>query len=225
MATGFIVALMSGLAKRHSTHFLVLLCLAPIAAQAQDVGLAGILGSKAMLIFNGGQPQTVRVGETVDGVKVVAIQGEQVIIEIGGKKRPLRVGQHAVGALSVDGSGKVVMTADAQGHFFTTGNINGTSVRFLVDTGASMISLGATDARRIGLDFNKGQKGLSNTANGQAVVSKVQLDTVRIGDITLHNVEALIHQNEMPMALLGMSFLNRMEMQRDGSTMTLKKRF
>lgn len=225
MATGFIAARMSGLAKRHFTHFLVLLSLSPFTAEAQDVGLAGILGSKAMLVFNGGEPQTVRVGETVDGVKVLAVQGEQVIVEIGGKKRPLHVGQHAVGAPAADGSGKITMTADAQGHFFTTGNINGTSVRFLVDTGASMISLGATDARRIGLDFNRGQKGLSNTANGQAVVSKIQLDTVRIGDITLHNVDALIHQNEMPMALLGMSFLNRMEMQRDGSTMTLKKRF
>ena len=216
---------MSGLAKRHSTHFLALLFLTPLAAQAQDVGLAGVLGSKAMLVFNGSQPQTVRVGETVDGVKVLAIQGDQVIVEIGGKKRPLRVGQHAVGVPAADGSGRVTMTADAQGHFFTTGNVNGISVRFLVDTGASMISLGATDARRIGLDFNSGQKGLSNTANGQVVVSKVMLDTVRIGDITLHNVEALIHQNEMPMALLGMSFLNRMEMQRDGSTMTLKRRF
>ena len=88
-----------------------------------------------------------------------------------------------------------------------------------------MISLGAADARRIGLDFNRGQKAVSQTANGQAVVSKIQLDTVRIGDVTLHNVDALIHQNDMPMALLGMSFLNRMEMQRDGSTMTLKKRF
>lgn len=118
-----------------------------------------------------------------------------------------------------------MMTADAQGHFFTTGTINGTSVRFLVDTGATMISLGATDARRIGLDFNRGQKALTNTANGQAVVSKMQLDTVQIGNITLHNIDALIHQSEMPMALLGMSFLNRMEMQRDGSTMTLKKRY
>ena len=72
---------------------------------------------------------------------------------------------------------------------------------------------------------SRGQKGMTQTANGQIVVSKIQLDTVRIGDVTLHNVDALIHQTEMPMALLGMSFLNRMEMQRDGSTMMLKKRF
>ena len=177
------------------------------------------------MLFRSGEPQAVAIGQTLDGVKVLSVQGDQAIIEIGGKKRPLRVGQHAIGAASADGSGKVILNADGQGHFYTTGTINGTSVRFIVDTGATMISLGATDARRIGLDFNRGQKGMTQTANGQSVVSKVKLDTVRIGDVTLHNVDALIHQSEMPMALLGMSFLNRMEMQRDGSTMTLKRRF
>lgn len=216
---------MSRNAKRYSTLLVLLVCLLPASGMAQDVGLAGIMGSKAMLMINGGEPQAVPVGQTVDGVKVVSIQGDQATIEVGGKKRPLRVGQHAIGAGNGDGSDKIIMTADVQGHFYTTGNINGTSVRFLVDTGASMISLGATDARRIGLDFNRGQKGLSSTANGQVVVSKVQLDTVRIAGVTLHNVDAVIHQNEMPIVLLGMSFLNRMEMQRDGSTMTLKKRF
>ena len=192
---------------------------------AQEVGLAGIMGSKAMLMINGSEPQAVPVGQTLDGVKVVSVQGDQVMIEIGGKKRPLRVGQYAVGAANADGSGKIIMTADGQGHFYTTGTINGTSVRFLIDTGATMISLGMSDARRVGVDFNRGEKTMTTTANGQAVVSKVQLDTVRIGDVTLHNVGALIHQTDMPIALLGMSFLNRMEMQRDGSTMTLKKRF
>lgn len=211
--------------KGHFTRFALLLGLVSGCAAAQDVGLAGVMGSKAMLMINGGEPQAVAIGQTLDGVKVLSVQGDQAIIEIGGKKRPLRVGQHAIGAASADGSGKVILNADGQGHFYTTGTINGTSVRFIVDTGATMISLGATDARRIGLDFNRGQKGMTQTANGQSVVSKVKLDTVRIGDVTLHNVDALIHQSEMPMALLGMSFLNRMEMQRDGSTMTLKRRF
>jgi aspartyl protease family protein len=211
--------------KRHFTLLTCALCLLSGPLSAQDVGLAGVMGSKAMLMINGGEPQSVAVGQSLDGVKVLSVQGDQVVIEIGGKKRPLRVGQHAIGAGSSDSSGKVIMTADLQGHFYTNGNINGTSVRFLVDTGATMISLGASDARRIGLDFNQGQKGMSQTANGQSVVSKVKLDTVRVGDVTMHNVDALIHQTEMPIALLGMSFLNRMEMQRDGSTMTLKKRF
>ncbi len=211
--------------KWHFTPIVALLGLASLTAAAQDVGLAGLLGSKAMLMINGGEPQAVRVGESVDGVKLISIQGDQAVVEVGGKKRPLRIGQHAIGASSGDGSGKIVLVADGQGHFLTTGTVNGTSVRFLVDTGATMISLGASDARRIGLDPNRGEKGITNTANGQTVVSRVKLDTVRIGDVTLHGIDATIHQTEMPFALLGMSFLNRMEMQRDGSTMTLKKRF
>jgi len=209
----------------HFTLALLVAGLFPMLAAAQEVGLAGIMGSKAMLMVNGGEPQAVAIGQSLDGVKLLSVQGDQAVVEVGGKKRPLRVGQHAIGAANGDGSGKIIMTADGQGHFYTTGTINGTSVRFVVDTGATMISLGATDARRIGLDFNRGQKLISQTANGQTVVSKLQLDTVRLGDITLHGVDAVIHQNEMPIALLGMSFLNRMEMQRDGSTMTLKKRF
>ena len=219
---------MPGKSTRHSTLLALALCLVLVSGTgaAQDVGLAGVMGSRALLMIDGGEPQAVAIGQSLAGVKVVSVQGDQVVVEIGGKKRPLRVGQHAIGtAAAADGSGKIVMTADNQGHFVTTGSVNGVAVRFLVDTGATMISLGASDARRVGLDFNRGQKGMTQTANGQSVVSKVQLDTVRIGDVTLHNVDALIHQAEMPVALLGMSFLNRMEMQRDGSTMTLKRRF
>ena len=216
---------MPGKSTRHFTLLALALCLVSGGAAAQDVGLAGVMGSRALLMIDGGEPQAVAVGQSLAGVKVISVQGEQAVVEIGGRKRPLRVGQHAIGAAPADGSGTIVMTADNQGHFYATGSVNGAAVRFLVDTGATMVSLGASDARRIGLDFDRGQKGMTQTANGQTLVSKVQLDTVRIGDVTLHNVDALIHQTEMPMALLGMSFLNRMEMQRDGSTMTLRKRF
>lgn len=225
MATGSMTAELAGKAKRHFTRLALALCLVSGGAAAQDVGLAGVMGSRALLMIDGGEPQAVAVGQSLAGVKVISVHGDQAVVEIGGRKRPLRVGQHATGAAPADGSGTVVMTADNQGHFYVTGSVNGAAVRFLVDTGATMVSLGAGDARRIGLDFNRGQKGMTQTANGQALVSKVKLDTVRIGDVTLHNVDALIHQNEMPIALLGMSFLNRMEMQRDGSTMTLRKRF
>ena len=225
MATGSMTAEMPGKSTRHFTLLALALCLVSGGVAAQDVGLAGVLGSKAMLMIDGGEPQAVAIGQSLAGVKVISVQGDQAVVEIGGRKRPLRVGQHAIGAAPADGSGTIVMTADNQGHFYATGSVNGAAVRFLVDTGATMVSLGASDARRIGLDFNRGQKGMTQTANGQTMVSKVKLDTVRIGDVTLHNVDALIHQTEMPMALLGMSFLNRMEMQRDGSTMTLRKRF
>lgn len=199
--------------------------LLPSAVQAIDIGLAGVTPSKAMVTINGGDPLVVKVGQTVDGVRLLSLQGDQAWFDVAGKRRALQVGQHAVGSSGGQDGAKVILPADGQGHFFTDGTINGTAVRFLVDTGATMVSVGAGDARRIGLDGSQGQRDVTQTANGQAVVTRIKLDTVRIGDITLHNVDALIHQNDMPVALLGMSFLNRMEMQRDGNSMTLKKRF
>ena len=210
---------------RHSTALACALLMFSACCVGQNVGLAGLMGSKAMLMINGGEPQAVAVGQSLDGIKLLSIQGDQAIVEIGGKKRALRIGQHAVGANLGDGSGKVSLTADARGHFMTTGQVNGTSLSFMVDTGATSIAIGASDARRAGLDLSRGVQGMVSTANGKTTVTQVKLDTVRIGDITLHNVDAVVMGHDMQPALLGMSFLNRMEMQRDGGTMTLKKRF
>jgi len=196
------------------------------SAKGADVGLAGLFPGKVLLTIDGGPPRIVALGARTDeGVKVLAIEGGTATLEVDGKKRVLRVGQNVAVQPSGGGPATAVLTADAAGHFYAIGNINGTSVRFLVDTGASLVSLGASDARRIGIDAARGQRGITNTANGQAVVSRVKLDTVRVGEIVLNNVDAMVHQQDMPIALLGMSFLNRMEMQRNGETMTLKKRY
>ncbi|OQA30655.1 MAG: hypothetical protein BWY57_02714 [Betaproteobacteria bacterium ADurb.Bin341] len=168
----------------------------------------------------------------VQGVRVVSLQGDQAVVEVGGKRRPLRIGQHAGGggadAGASDesaGESKTTLMADGAGHFFTTGAINGVAVRFLVDTGATFVSIGSSDARRFGIDTARGQTGISHTANGQVKVTKVKLDSVQVGGVTLHNVDAVVHGADLPVTLLGMSFLNRMEMQREGATMTLRKRF
>lgn len=203
-----------------------MLWLAAVPADGAEVGLAGVFPGKVLLTINGGPPRVVAVGgKTDEGVSVVAIDGDVATLEVDGRRRVLRVGQNVAAQPSGGGPATAVLTADVAGHFYTTGSINGTSVRFLVDTGASLVSLGASDARRVGIDASRGQRGITHTANGQAVVSRVRLDTVRVGEIVLHNVEAMVHQQDMPMVLLGMSFLNRMEMQRNGETMTLKKRY
>lgn len=232
MASGFTISRVNPVSRRRANSlglaggvFLCAALMAPLA-QAVDVGLAGLFPGKALLTINGGSPRIVAVGTTTsEGVKVVSTEGETATLEVEGKRRVLRVGQNVVAQPSTSGSQKVVLTADSAGHFLTVGNVNGTTVRFLVDTGASMVSLGAADARRIGIDASKGEQGITNTANGQAVVTRVKLDSVRVGEIVMNNVDALVHQQDMPFALLGMSFLNRMEMQRDGDTMTLKKRY
>ena len=202
------------------------LCLPPVGAIAANVSVAGIFPGKALLVVEGGAPQTVALGQrTADGVRVVAIEGDVVTLEIDGQKRQLRVGQNVVSQKSSGDRQQTTLAADTQGHFFSTGEVNGRTVRFLVDTGASMVSMGAADAARIGVDWRNGQAGISNTANGQVRVWKVKFDTVRVGDVTLHGVDGLVHETDLPIVLLCMSFLSRMEIRNEGSTMTLKKRF
>ena len=196
------------------------------AAWGAEVGLAGVFPGKALLTIDGGAPRTVPVGaRTAEGVLVVAVDRETATLDINGKQRILRVGQNVAAQNTASEQQSAVLTANGQGHFLTSGLINGATVRFLVDTGATMVALGASDARRVGLNAGQGEQVVVNTANGQALASRIKLESVRVGDIVVFNVDAMVHSTDMPYVLLGMSFLNRMEMQRNGDTMTLKKRF
>ncbi|MDR2000630.1 MAG: TIGR02281 family clan AA aspartic protease, partial [Zoogloeaceae bacterium] len=114
---------------------------------------------------------------------------------------------------------------DARGHFYTVGTINGATIRFMVDTGATAVGIGKSDAVRANVDYLKGQLGVVRTANGEMQVWRVMLNSVRVGDVVLNQVEAMVSEHNQPVAVLGMSFLNRMEMTREGPTMTLKKRY
>lgn len=196
-------------------------------AGATDVSLVGLYGGKALVVIDGGRPQSIPLGtRTPDGVKLLAIDGTTADFEIDGQRQRLTVGQHAVSAGRDDNSGKsTTLTADANGHFLVVGTINGAPMRFLVDTGATVVSIGKSDAVRANVDYLKGQPGMTMTANGPARVWRVTLNSVRVGDVLLNQVEASVHEHDLPIALLGMSFLNRMEMKREGVTMTLKKRY
>ncbi|MCM8595069.1 TIGR02281 family clan AA aspartic protease [Accumulibacter sp.] len=216
-------------ARRGRVCRLAALCLLGVGGLpvwAVDVGLAGVFPGKALLVIDGGSPRTVAVGTTTrEGVTVVSIDGETATIDVDGKRRALRVGQNVASPATPAGGATATLTADGSGHFLTTGSINGTTVRFLVDTGATFVALGANEARRLGIDPGRGETIVVNTANGQAMAARLKLDTVRVGEIVVNNVDAVLHQQDMPFVLLGMSFLNRMEMKRDGESMTLRKRY
>jgi len=98
-------------------------------------------------------------------------------------------------------------------------------VRFAVDTGATFVTLPAREASRLGLDYQNGQKLVMETANGNVFAYRLKLETVRVGNVAVHNVDAVITEgNSLPVALLGMSFLNRTDMKREGTILTLTKR-
>ena len=213
---------------RTVARFLLAMLLAP-TAWCQTVAINGTLGDKALLIVDGGFPKSVAVGDTHKGVKVVSLQGDSVVVEVAGKKMSLRVGDApaSVGSNAgpAVGGSRVVLTAGPGGHFASEGQINGRIVRFMVDTGATYIGLGVAEAERIGLKYQNGDRVQMSTANGVVQGWRMTLDSVRVGDVSVGGVEAVVSPVSMPYVLLGNSFLNRFQMNRTNDQMVLEKRF
>lgn len=202
------------------------LLLASVPAAAQTVALQGMLGNKALLIVGGSAPRAVAPGETHQGVKVLSTSGDQAVVQVDGQRITLRVGESpaSVGGAMRTGGDRVALTADARGHFVTTGSIDGKPVQFMVDTGATVVAIGQGEADRMRLDYKNGQPVRMATANGTTQGWLVKLRNVRIGDVTVYDVDAVVAPAAMPAVLLGNSFLNRFNMRRDGDQMMLVKR-
>lgn len=199
-----------------------------MSALAADVSLVGLFKDKAVLIVDGGPPRTLAIGaRSPEGVRLIAIESSMVQVEVDGQRTRLRIGENTVTTSSVDqrGSASVTLVADGQGHFHTNGMINGAPVRFVVDTGASVVAIGPAIAARAGVNLRNGRPVMMMTANGPAQSVHVKLGKLSIGEIELREVDAAVMPHEIPVALLGMSVLNRMDMKREGETMTLRQRY
>ena len=203
----------------------LLLTAAAPAAQATEIDVVGLFPGKAVLVVDGAPPKTYAVGKQIaEGVKLLAADDEGATLSMHGKRQVIPLGSH-VNRVAAAGGGSITLQANAQGHYVTDGQINGGRVHLLVDTGATMISLPAVEAVRLGIDYRRGQCALVSTANGTAPAYRVRLDSVRIGDLELTQVDALVQESGLPMALLGMSFLSRTDMNRSGENLVLTKRF
>jgi aspartyl protease family protein len=200
----------------------------PLASHAAEVSVNGLFPGKAIIQVDGGRPRTVTVGETTpEGVKLISATGATAVVEYDGRRETLAPGEGTrmrAGAAAA-GTATAMLTADSAGHFVTTGTINGLSARLMVDTGASMVVMSAADARRLGVKYLAGDRATLQTANGTMRAYRVKLDTVAVGAIVAHNVDAVVTESEQSVMLLGMSFLNRTDMKRDGDLMTLTRRY
>jgi aspartyl protease family protein len=206
--------------------FTLIALLAASVARATDVNVIGLFPGKAVVSINRGPPRTLTVGvPTPEGVTLVSTTHTNAVLEIDGKRQTLEMGQDYQTPDRTAGKQSVTLPQDASGHFITDAMVNGAHIRFLVDTGATLVSIPAAEATRLGIDYTKGSVGYSITADGRRVPSwRVMLDSVTVGDVTMLNVEGSVSSgNGFP--LLGMSFLNRTEMRREGESLTLTKRY
>jgi len=197
--------------------------LACTSAWAASVSVVGLFKDKAIVMIDGSKPRTLSVGQTIQGVKLISADSGSANFDVDGNRRTLSMGQSFAGVATRDRQ-SVSLIADARGHFTAEGSLNGYPVSFLVDTGATSIAISSTEAQRMGIDYKAGQAYGVNTAAGVIPAWRVMFNTVKVGSITMNQVEGMVLEAGLSVPLLGMSFLNGMDMRRDGQSMTLIQR-
>ncbi|MDY7547424.1 TIGR02281 family clan AA aspartic protease [Glaciimonas sp. CA11.2] len=210
------------LLKLNACLFMIITAL---SAQATDIGVAGLFPGKAVLIIDGAAPKTYSVGDNVRGdIRLTSVTGSTATVNVKGKLETIGIGEF-VSRSAPSANASVTLKVNGAGHFVAQSQVNGGIMTMLVDTGATVIALPASDAIRLGINYKRGQKTMMNTANGLTPGYRVRLDIVKVGDIEIRQVDAVVLESGLSFALLGMSFLNRTEMRREGDMMVLTKRF
>jgi aspartyl protease family protein len=197
------------------------------AMAVERVAVVGLFSGRAVLEIDGAR-RILKVGErSPEGVKLLAADSESALLEVDGKEQRMTLGSHISGAYKARQMAEVQVWPDRRGMYRTTGSINGQTVDFLVDTGATHISMNAAQARRLGIDYRvHGDRGMASTASDVVPVYRVMLDRVQVGDITLRQVSAIVMPGtQPPEVLLGQSFLNRLEMRRESEAMVIREKY
>ncbi len=191
-----------------------------------QIVVVGLFADHAVVEINHTQ-RILSVGKTSpEGVKLISASSQKAVLEVNGKQSDYVLGSHIGTHYTPPVAQPVVNLWPTNGMYLTSGSINGYTVSFIVDTGASTIALNADTARRLNIDYLKAPQIAVKTASQVEIAYQVKLDQVQVGDIKLYNVEAMVIDGAEPtVALLGMSFLGQLDMQRTDKKLQLKKKF
>ena len=200
---------------------------APVLAATQ-LNVVGLFNGKAVVAINGSAPQTISAGQTKSGVKLISASSDSATFLVEGKQQTLKMGQAAsiAGGNAPTNNSPVSLYADQAGHYFGNLSINGASLKYVVDTGATTVALNSGDAKFAKIDYEKGERINMQTANGDVSAYLVKINTLKIGSIILNNVVATVNEGgSPPVVLLGMTALTQMSMKNENSILTLSKKY
>ncbi|NOX42760.1 MAG: TIGR02281 family clan AA aspartic protease [Gammaproteobacteria bacterium] len=199
------------------------------ASAVNTIQVMALFNGKAVLKIDKVQ-HTLSIGDTSpEGVKLVSADSEKAVLEVDGQKKTYKMGNAvSIGTQYSKPTERVSQAfADRHGMYFIQGSANGYPIKFLIDTGATSIAMNSVHADRLGIDYKLiGKQGLVSTASGIAKAYSITLNKVKVGEIELRNVAAVILDGGFPTeVLLGMSFLGRVTVEREGNLMRIIKKY
>ena len=196
-----------------------------IRALAADAYVEALLPGLAVLQIDGTRV-TLRAGEAHGDLRLIEADSRSAIVEVGGERRRLEVSERISGSFSRPERPSVIVRRDSQMQYRTTAELNGVRMPVLVDTGANIIAMNATHARSLGIDPDEGVAARVQTASEVLPARRVMLDSVSVGGIRVNAVAATIIDGPQPaIVLLGMSFLQHVEIQEVDGILTLRGRW
>lgn len=196
------------------------------ACPASQVQVVGLFPGAAVINVDG-QRKLVREGQSGPGdVMVVRVDKQGAILRVDGVERLYPLSREYSSGFAEPVKKRLSIARGQGGHYWITGSVNGQSVPFLVDTGATSVALNEAQARRLNIDFRvEGQPLTVNTASGTVRGWRVKLDRVKVGDLEVLGVEAVVLEGASPTeALLGMSFMNRVSWREEQGMLVLESR-
>ncbi|WP_410017187.1 TIGR02281 family clan AA aspartic protease [Pseudomonas sp. 5P_3.1_Bac2] len=194
---------------------------------ASNVQVVGLFPGAAVLNVDG-QRKLVKVGQSgPGGVQVVSADSRGAVLRVNGVERSYGLSrEYSEGFAETQKTGLSVAKGQG-GHYWVAGSINEQMVHFMVDTGATAIAMNEDQARRLGLDYRvSGQPMQVSTASGVAQGWRVTLAQVKVGDIEVLGVDAVVVAGSFPSeTLLGMSFLNRVGWRVEQDRLVLEAKY
>ena len=199
----------------------LLLLALPFPAKALSVQVLAILGKTVVLVIDG-QQQTLKVGESVSDVTLIAAQPTAATLDIAGETRTVHPSQTISTQFEAPREQVVTIVRDARLQYQTGAVINGRRAQVIVDTGANLVALSSTQARQMNIDYSSARPSRVQTASGLGEAYAITLDTVSIGSIEVRNVPATVVKGDYPdTILLGMSYLRHVSMQEKDGVLSL----
>ncbi|MCM8856418.1 MAG: TIGR02281 family clan AA aspartic protease [Candidatus Thiodiazotropha sp.] len=209
---------------------LILLLISLISSQAfavDQIVVEALFTDKAMVSVDGVRRLLKLNQPSPEGLRLISATSKEAVIELNGERQTYPLGGHITTRFSKPEQLTAKVWRDQAGAYTTVGTINGLTVNFLVDTGATAVAMHANQAKRLGISYRlEGSPIYVSTANGTTPAYDVVLDRVQVGDITLRQIRGFVIDSNGPgRVLLGMSFLNRVKMEDQGSVLILEQRF
>ena len=202
-----------------------------ISLAIENIIINGLFKDKVVVTIDGKQQILKKNKLTPEGVKLIKSNSKEAIIEIDGISKIFTLDEKIGNTFKTTSDDKntisirkrAIIKGDANGMYLTKGQINGKTVEFLIDTGATYVSMSSDLAKQLKIKYEKGNKIQLETAKGMSIAYEIKLKKVKVGDIELYNILGVVSDDMPNITLLGMSFLRKLDMKRKGKTMILEK--